>query len=595
MTLTSFLYDSFVPLPPVQCARPTSSLLELSDTDKTKTATTTTTATDFSDSQSETVTHQTQRRLSKRMIYLISFLGVIGTAVFVSMGSALHKGGPLSLLLGFAVWCIPILCINECIAEMTCYLPIPSPFISMGGRCCSRAMEITMGWNFWFLQAALIPYEVVGVNTIIHYWRSDYSPAIPLVVQIVLYFLINVIAVEVYGEIEFWLSLGKILLAIGIMLFTFITMLGGNPIHDRYGFRYWNYTPYSHGPMNEFIGTGDWGRFLGFFQCVCTASFTIAGPEYVAMTAAETINPRVTLTRAFSTMFYRLAFLFLLMCLCMGIVCYSNDKMLIDAIKSGSPGAAASPFVIAMINLKISVLPDIVNVVLILAAFSSGNSYTFTSSRTLYGLAKQKHAPGIFAYCTKKGTPIYAILASLAWSFLSFLQLGGDSSYAVLNYIVSLVTVSQLLNYFYCCMVFLFFYKACLAQGINRSTDLPFVGKFQPGSAIIGMCCAGCMSLLSGYSVFISWDVKTFIFDYVMIAINIVIFLVSSCIFGFKFRDSKFADLKTGLKEIEEYEIRYNDQVERMEQEKRDGDSWKEKSGAFWGSSVVKMGGLFGK
>ena len=43
-----------------------------------------------------------------------------------------------------------------------------------------------------------------------------------------------------YIESEFWLSIGKASLAMGLMVFTFITMIGGNPLHDKYGFRNWD-------------------------------------------------------------------------------------------------------------------------------------------------------------------------------------------------------------------------------------------------------------------------------------------------------------------------------------------------------------------
>lgn len=54
------------------------------------------------------------------------------------------------------------------------------------------------------------------------------------------YSLINVAAVRYYGEAEFWLSWGKLLLMGIVFSFTFVTMVGGNPTHDAYGFRYWN-------------------------------------------------------------------------------------------------------------------------------------------------------------------------------------------------------------------------------------------------------------------------------------------------------------------------------------------------------------------
>lgn len=64
-------------------------------------------------------------------------------------------------------------------------------------------------------------------------------------------------AVEWYGECEFWLATGKICLLAMVFCFTFVTMVGGNPKHDAYGFRYWK----NPGVFAEHITTGDLGRF----------------------------------------------------------------------------------------------------------------------------------------------------------------------------------------------------------------------------------------------------------------------------------------------------------------------------------------------
>lgn len=50
---------------------------------------------------------------------------------------------------------------------------------------------------------------------------------------------LNVLTVRYFGISEFYLSIFKIFLMLALMLYTFITMLGGNPQGDRYGFRYW--------------------------------------------------------------------------------------------------------------------------------------------------------------------------------------------------------------------------------------------------------------------------------------------------------------------------------------------------------------------
>lgn len=76
--------------------------------------------------------------------------------------------------------------------------------------------------------------------------------------------------------------------------------------------------------------------------------------------------------------------------------------------------AAMSPYVIAMTRAGIKTLPSIINAAILTSALSAGNSLLYCSSRILYGLALRGQAPRIFTYCTNKGLPIAAILASVS-------------------------------------------------------------------------------------------------------------------------------------------------------------------------------------
>lgn len=58
--------------------------------------------------------------------------------------------------------------------------------------------------------------------------------------MIVFYAILNVVTVRYFGISEFYLSIFKVALMIGLFLFVFITMLGETLLHDRYGFRYWD-------------------------------------------------------------------------------------------------------------------------------------------------------------------------------------------------------------------------------------------------------------------------------------------------------------------------------------------------------------------
>lgn len=238
---------------------------------------------------------ETRRKLENRHVQLIAISGVIGTALFVAIGKALYRGGPASLLLAFALWCVPILCLLCLQAEMVCFFPVSSPFLRLATKCVDDSLAVMASWNFWFLECVQIPFEIVSVNTIIHYWRDDYSAGIPLAVQVVLYLLISICAVKYYGEMEFWLASFKIILALGLFTFTFITMLGGNPEHDRYGFRNYGESPFKkYFPDGNDVGKSS-GYFQGFLACLIQASFTIAGGEYISMLAGEVKRPRKVL------------------------------------------------------------------------------------------------------------------------------------------------------------------------------------------------------------------------------------------------------------------------------------------------------------
>jgi yeast amino acid transporter len=491
----------------------------------------------------------THRGLKARHIQLIGIGGTIGTALYVQIGRGLLNGGPASLFIAFTVWCFFILAVTICMAEMATYLPISSPFVRFAGRYVDESFGFAAGWNFFLFEAIMVPFEITACNLIIHFW-DDIVPAGGIIaIIIVLYAIINVTAVKWYGETEFWAALGKMILIVGLIIYTFITMVGGNPLGDAYGFRYWR----DPGPWQWLYYENKTGYFLGFLQCLIQAGFTIAGPDYVSMAAGEAENPRVILPKAYNAVFYRLTCFFVLGSLAVGINVPHDDPNLIAAFENGEPGAAASPYVISMIRLKIRVLPHIVNALVLTSAFSAGLSYLYCSSRCLLGLALEGKAPKLFSRTTRNGVPIYAVLFVLMISLLAFLQVAEDTA-TVLEWFVSIITASQLINFACMCYTYIRWYNALKAQGISRDT-LPYKGWFQPYAAYIAMC--GCITLtfVGGYQVFLNdmWDAPSFIFSYFSVGLFPVLFGAWKLIKKTKWRKLEEVDLKGEVEEIEEY------------------------------------------
>ena len=146
--------------------------------------------------------------------------------------------------------------------------------------------------------------------------------------------------------------------------------------------------------------------------------------------------PRKTLPLAFKGVFYRLTTFFILGSLCIGIVVPYDDPDLLRAISDARPGAGASPYTIAMNRLGIRILPHIINVFVLSAVYSAGNSFVYCASRTLFGLALERKMPRFMTHCTARGVPIYCVGFTLAISLTAFLQVSHNASVVLTWYVI---------------------------------------------------------------------------------------------------------------------------------------------------------------
>lgn len=335
-------------------------------------------------------------------------------------------------------------------------------------------------------------------------------------------------------------------------------MVGGNPQHDAYGFRYWN----DPGPFAEFITKGDLGRFEGFLGSLWIAAFSIVGPEYVSMIAGEAKLPRRYLKNAFKTTYIRFGIFFILSAICVGVVIPYNDPTLgaiMDGTSEGAGTGAASPYVIAMNNLGISVLPHITNALLVSSIYSAGNALCYYGTRSLYGLALEGQAPRFLLKCTSFGLPIYCLGIVMLFPFLAFLAVSNDSV-VVLNWLTNIITAAQIIDHIVISITYIFFYKACKAQGIDRKT-LPYCGWFQPYGAYIAAAFLTTVVFTYGYSVFLpgKFTVQGFFTYYTMLLIAPITFFGWKIVKTTKFVKAEEADLVWDRPQIDAYEAAFEE------------------------------------
>jgi yeast amino acid transporter len=260
-----------------------------------------------------------------------------------------------------------------------------------GYRYVSRTMGFALGWLYFYSLGILVPYEITAAGLVFDYWpaAAKVNIAVFITVLIIVIVGLNLLPVSFYGETEFWFASTKVIMMIGLLFLSFILFWGGGPNKDRLGFRYWK----DPGAANTYLLPGNTGRFLALLSTLVLSAFPFTfAPELMITTAGEMKSPRRNLPIAARRYIYRLFFFYIGSVLAISVICKSNSK----ALTSSGKGAGSSPFVVGIKEAGIHVLDHIINAVIIISAWSSGNSFLYLSSRSLYSLALSGNAPRFF-------------------------------------------------------------------------------------------------------------------------------------------------------------------------------------------------------
>ncbi|KAF2397919.1 hypothetical protein EJ06DRAFT_481483 [Trichodelitschia bisporula] len=480
-----------------------------------------------------------QRGLKSRHIQFIALGGTIGTGLFLGIGTAFAKAGPLSVLLGYSFTGLAVFAMMQCLGEMATWLPLPGAIPQYCARYVDPAMGFAVGWNNWYQSAITLCAEISAAAIVIGFWNDEINMAAWITIIIVLVVCLNIFAVSIYGEAEFIFASIKIITIVGLLLLALILDLGGGPSHDRLGFRYWKHP----GAMKEYVGKGDTGRFLGLFSTLVNAAFSYGGVEMVAVAAGEAEDPRRNIPKAVRRVFWRILFFYVLGSLAIGVLVPSND----DRLLNGGVGAAASPWVIAIYRAGIPVLPSIINAVILTSASSSANAFLYTGSRYLFGVAQIKQAPQFLLKCSKTGVPYYCVAITASVSLLTYMSVSTGAN-DVFIWFQNLTTIAQLFTWCSICVAYLRFRSAMLAQGVNRDTDVVFKSKFQPYTAWFALLYFGMIIVFNGWKVFTkgNWTVSDFLTAYIGIPIYFGLYLFWRIFKRTKFVNPAEADIWSG-------------------------------------------------
>ncbi len=302
-----------------------------------------------------------------------------------------------------------------------------------------------------------------------------------------------------------------------------------------------------------------------------SASFAFAGTELVGLAAAETANPRKSLPTAVKQVFWRICLFYIVALTLVGLLIrYDDPRLIAGASKSD---AKASPFVIAILNAGVQGLDSVMNVVIMIAVLSVGNSAVYGSSRTLTALAEQKQAPKIFAYIDRNGRPVFSIMLSSAFGFLAFLAASNSEDKAFL-WMQALSGLSSIFTWGSICLAHIRFRRAWHLQGRSLD-DLAFQSQAGVAGSWIGLI-INILVLAAQFWVGISPPpvprndpvegtaalTENFFSAYLAAPIVLVFFVSYKLYYKTSIQHCKNMDLKTGVRELNLAELKEEERLE---------------------------------
>ncbi|KAJ5727166.1 hypothetical protein N7493_004986 [Penicillium malachiteum] len=504
-----------------------------------------------------------QRRLKGRHLQMIAIGGSIGTGLFVGSGTVLAAGGPASVVIAYVLIGIMLYTTVHALGEMAVLFPVSGSFAHYSTRFLDPAWGFAMGWNYALQWLIVLPLEIVAAAITIDYWSPGVSNAAWVIIFWVVIVSINLFGVRGYGEAEFVFAAIKVVAVLGFIILGIVINCGGGPQGGYIGGKYW------HDPGAFHHG------FKGLCSTFVNAAFAFAGTELVGLAAAETANPRKSLPTAIKQVFWRIALFYVVSLTIVGLLVKYTDNRLVTGASSAD--AHASPFVIAIENAGISGLPSVMNVVIMIAVLSVGNSSVYGSSRTLAALAEQGQAPSFLGYIDRKGRPIWAILVASALGLLCFLAASSKETQAF-EWMMAISGLSSIFTWGSVCLCHIRFRRAWKKQG-HSLDELAF--RSQPG--VIGSWVGfifNCLVLIAqfwvgfapiGYASMSTGElVENFFSVYLATPVVLLFYIPYKLWYRTKVVRSHEADLVTGRRDLD-----IQDLIEQEKAERKQWPIWK--------------------
>ncbi|MGW7272910.1 amino acid permease [Streptomyces sp. NPDC054864] len=369
--------------------------------------------------------------LKQRHLTMLGLGGVIGAGLFVGSGAGIAVAGP-GIVVSYLIAGALAMCVMRMLGEMSAAMPASGSFSVHAERALGRWAGFSVGWLYWFLLVVVLAVEATGAAQIANGW----APGVPQWAWVLIFMLVftaaNLAAVKNFGEFEFWFAALKVFAIVAFLILGLLAIFGVLPDTDPVGLT--NLT--GHG---GFLPNGWEGVTSGVLAVV----FAFGGLEVVTIAAAESDDPVRSVSRAVRSAVYRILFFYV-----------GSMLVIVTVLPWTAEKAGVSPYVTVLDSIGVPSAGTIMNIVVFVALLSALNANLYGSSRMVFSLAERGEAPKALLKVSGGGVPRRAVLASVAFGFVSVvLNLKWPDSVflymlnavgAVLLFVWALIAVSQL-------------------------------------------------------------------------------------------------------------------------------------------------------
>lgn len=332
-----------------------------------------------------------KRALSPLQIQLLSIGGVIGVGLFYGSGVALTLAGP-AVVLDYVIGGVVVAIVMRALGEMTVEEPIAGSFSRFAENTMGPMMGFLTGGMWWFFWVSTVMSELAAIGLLVQFWVPGLAAWIPGLIALILFTLANFLHVKVFGSLEFWFAVLKIVaiaafMGLGIFL-ALRALFGGQHV----------------------AGIPNLWRFGGFFphgfsgplQAFSLVVLGYSGVETLAVTAGETAQPEMSIPRAVSNVTWRIAILYV----------GSIFVMLIAFPWSALIGHHTSPYVLLFTRIGLPLAATVINAIIITSGLSSSNTGLYGGSRMLFSMSQQERLPKNLGRLSHNKVPRRAVVVT---------------------------------------------------------------------------------------------------------------------------------------------------------------------------------------